>query len=141
MHPVVRCDFLNRFLTLDRFRRDPALHLGRQSSAVTSSSSLLPSEAAILHLNACVRILGSSSALLNRKSHDWKTLYQEYVHLRLLCKRPARLSITHKFGGVETEFDIGEPGDAAPHDSVAGGRITAPGEVAAKSGYFDDVYR
>src|SRR3989442_6118866 len=34
MHSVVRCDFLNAFLTLDRFHRDSCLHFRAEASSL-----------------------------------------------------------------------------------------------------------
>jgi hypothetical protein len=49
--------------------------------------------------------------------------------------RPVRLSITHKSGtDCRAECNVGEPREAAPHDHVAGRRISGPHEIAAQPG-------
>ena len=40
-----------------------------------------------------------------------------------------------------TQFDVGEAGEATPHDRVAGGRIARASEIAAKPGDFGQVTR
>lgn len=48
--------------------------------------------------------------------------------------RPVLISITHKLGPQdESEFDIGQPGYAAPHYSVSGRGAFGTRQVAAQS--------
>lgn len=49
-------------------------------------------------------------------------------------KRPANLSITHKFGCIEPKLDIGKSGEPAPHDLITRRRIISASKVTAKSG-------
>jgi hypothetical protein len=51
-----------------------------------------------------------------------------------------RLSFTHKSStDCRAECDIGEPREAAPHDHVAGRRISGPREIAAKPGDLREI--
>ena len=55
-------------------------------------------------------------------------------------KRPVLLSITHKLRSEdEAELDIGEAGDASPHDSISWGWVFRSSEVASQAGKFCQV--
>jgi hypothetical protein len=41
------------------------------------------------------------------------------------------LSITHKFGCIETEFNIGESREAAPHGGITGRRVVGASKVTS----------
>ena len=45
-----------------------------------------------------------------------------------------RLSITHKFGRIESKLDVGESGEPTPHHRITWGSITSASKIAAKSG-------
>jgi len=48
--------------------------------------------------------------------------------------RSINLSITHILRGhLESDFDVGQPGHAAPHDHVAGRRVAGSVQVATES--------
>lgn len=55
-------------------------------------------------------------------------------------KPPVKLSITHKFSSDDgAQRDVGEACQPAPHDSIAGRRITGAGEITAEPGDLDLV--
>lgn len=53
-----------------------------------------------------------------------------------------KLSITHIFrADVDTDLDVGEAGQAAPHDNAAGRWIAGSREVAAEARQLREVVR
>lgn len=59
-----------------------------------------------------------------------------------LRTRPARLSITHKFGrDGSTQFDVSKARQSTPHDGISGRRIVGPGEIAAEPSDLVEVVR
>src|ERR1700730_16291995 len=59
MHPVMRSDFLNCLLFLDRLQRDSCFHFGAEVPPLPRSHSCSVSEAAILHLIAWSEFRGA----------------------------------------------------------------------------------
>src|SRR2546426_7314792 len=60
MHSVVGCDFLYRFLTLDRLQRDSCFHFRAEASPLPRFHSYSRSRLAILHLIHWSKIWGAA---------------------------------------------------------------------------------
>ena len=68
-----------------------------------------------------------------------KTPEPAYSELTVVRKLPARLSITHiSRSYFDADLDIGQAGQPAPDDDVAGRRIAGSGEIAAESRKVSD---